>query len=96
MFDDYVIDIERRHDFVTSTTLLDYLAISDPSLADEYVMLLPFRIYGYAMLNRKWFPLNINLIKDIPPDRALATAVGYEDLVLPDGHKKLLQVIVKN
>ena len=96
VFDDYVIDIDRRLDFVSSTTLLVYLAISDPSLADEYVMLLPFRIYCYAMLNRKWFPLNINLIKDIPPDRALAPAAGYEDLVLPDGHKKLLQAIVKN
>ena len=96
VFDDSIIDRDRRNDFVNSTTLLKSRDIFDPSLSDDYVMLLPFRIYGYAMLNRKWFPLNINLISDITPDQVRTSAAGYEDLVLPEGHKKLLQAIVKN
>ena len=97
VFDDSVIDLDRRSDFVNNTTLLKYHRdLFDPSLSDDYVMLLPCRIYGYAMLNRKWFPLNVNLIEDITPDQVRTTAAGYEDLVLPDGHKKLLQAIVKN
>lgn len=96
VFDDSIIDLDRRSDFVNSTTLLGRQYILDPCLSDDYVMLLPFRIYGYAMLNRKWFPLNINLVNDITPDQVRMTAAGYEDLVLPEGHKKLLQAVVKN
>lgn len=97
VFDDCVIDLGRRNDFVNTTTLLKYhRSIRDPSLSDDYVMLLPFRIYGYAMLTRKWFPLNMNSIHDITPDQVQMTAAGYGDLVLPEGHNKLLQAIVKN
>lgn len=97
VFNDSIIDLDRRRDFVDSTTLLSYYQnILDPSLSDDYVMLLPFRIYGYAMLGRKWFPFNINLVNNITPGQEQMTATGYEDLVLPDGHKKLLQAIVKN
>ena len=96
VFDDDIIDTDRRNEFINSTTLLRYRNVDEPSLSDDYVMLLPFRVYGYAMLNRKWFPLNINLVNDITPDQLRTTAAGYEDLVLPEGHKKLLQAIVKN
>ena len=96
VFDDSIIDLDRRNNFVNSTTLLRYRIILDPSLSDDYVMLLPYRVYGYAMLNRKWFPLNINRVNDIAHDQGRTTAAGYEDLVLPEGHKKLLQAIVKN
>ena len=97
VFDDSIIDLDRRSDFINTTTLLKYHRdILDPCLSDDYVMLLPYRIYGYAMLNRKWFPLNINMTDDLTPDHVRVTAAGYEDLVLPEGHKKLLQAIVKN
>ena len=97
VFDDSIIDVDRRSDYVNSTILLKYHRnIRDLSLLDDYVMLLPFRLYGYVMLNRKWFPLNVNLIHDINPDEVGMTAAGFEDLVLSDGHKKLLKVIVEN
>ena len=96
VFDDSIIDLDRRNEFVNSTDLLKYHKISETNLSNDYVMLLPFRIYGYAMLNRKWLPMNINLVKDITPEQVRRTADGYEDLVLPEGHKKLLQAIVKN
>ena len=98
VFGDDIIDLSRREEFVNRTKLLEYRDILEPPLAfsDDYAMLLPFRIYGYAMLNRKWFPLNVNLVSDITPDQMEMTAARYEDLILPDGHKKLLQAIVKN
>ena len=97
VYDDSTIDLDHRKEFVNSTTLISYHRnILDPSLSNDYVMLLPMRVYGYAMLNRKWFPLNINLVNDINLGQAHMTAARYEDLVLPDGHKKLLQAIVKN
>ena len=96
VFDDSIIDLDRRNEFVNSTTLLRYRNIFETSICDDYVMLLPFRIYGYAMLNRKWFPLKMSLISDITPEQVKNTAAGYEDLVLPEGHKKLLQAVVKN
>ena len=96
VYDDSTIDLDRRKDFANSTTILSYQNILDPYLSDDYVMLLPLRVYGYAMLNRKWFPLDINLVNGIDPGQAHITATRYEDLVLPDGHKKLLQAIVKN
>ena len=67
VFDDHIIDLNRRDEFVNSTTLLEYRDILDPSLpsADKYLMLLPFRVYGYALLNRKCFPININVVSDI-------------------------------
>lgn len=98
VFDDHIMDLNRRDEFVDSTPLLEYRDILDPSLSvsEDYLMLLPFRVYGYAILNRKWFPLNINMVSDITPDQMQTTSKGYEDLVLPPGHKKLLQAIVKN
>ena len=96
VFDDSIIDVDRRNKFIDSTTLLAYRNILDSPLSDDYVMLLPYRVYGYAMLNRKWFPLNINMVQDIDPDQLQTTAAGYDDLILPPGHKKLLQAIVKN
>ena len=97
VFDDSIIDLDRRNDFINSTMLLKYhRRILDPPLSDDYVMLLPSRIYGYAMRNREYFPLNINLVNDITPDKVRSTAAGYKDLVLPPGHKTLLEAIVKN
>ena len=97
VFDDSIIDLDRRKNFVNTTSLLKHhRSIRDPSLSDDYVMLLPFRVYGYAMLTRKWFPLNMKSIHDITPDQVQMTAAGYGDLVLPEGHNGLLQAIVKN
>ena len=98
VFDDNIMDLNRRDEFVDSTPLLEYRDILDPSrsVLEDYLMLLPLRVYGYAILNRKWFPLNINMVSDITPDQMQTTSKGYEDLVLPPGHKKLLQAIVKN
>ena len=96
IFDDSVIDLERRSDFTSSTNLLDYQDTGNPGLSGDHLVLLPPRIYGYAMLTRKWYPLNINCVKDFDPARSQAISKGFEDLVLPPGHKKLLQAVVRN
>ena len=97
VFNDSIIDLDRRSDFIGSTALLKIQEnILDTSLPDDYVMLLPYRIYGYAVLNRKWFPLNVNFVEDIPADQVRKSAASYEDLVLPKGHKRTLEALVTN
>ena len=96
VYDDSVIDLERRNEFTSLTDLLEIRNTDNPFLSNDHLVLLPPRIYGYAMLTRKWYPFNINCIKDFNPDRSRATSKGFEDLVLPPGHKKLLQAAVSN
>ncbi|KAL6718251.1 hypothetical protein ACLMJK_004339 [Lecanora helva] len=48
------------------------------------------------MLNRDWYAFNINRIKDIVPVKFRGTGSGFDDLVLPAGHKKLLQAVVRH
>lgn len=55
-------------------------------------MLLPSRVYGYALLDRKWYPLNIDLVEDIEP----SSENGFDNLVLPGDHKRIMQALVKN
>ncbi|KAH0536272.1 hypothetical protein FGG08_006833 [Glutinoglossum americanum] len=96
VFDDSVLDLDRRNEFMGSTELLSYLTLRDFPPLDDFKILLPPRIYGYAMHNRKWFPLDVSIIRDIPTDRGRNAAASYNDLVLPPGHKKLLQALIQN
>lgn len=96
VFDDSVFEEDRRSDFLRSGSQLQFRSLQDSSLPDDYLELLPPRVYGYAMLHRKWFPLDINLIQDINEEELKQMRAGFEDLVLPDGHRMLLQALVKN
>ena len=48
------------------------------------------------MLSRKWYSFNINCIKDPAYGKSRSASTGFEDLVLPASHKKLLQAVVRN
>ena len=96
IFDDSIIDLERSNSFASSTTSLEPQRIDGPCPSEDHLVLLPPRIYGYAMQNRKWYPFNINQVKGFTTDQTKATKMSYDDLVLPLGHKKLLQALIKN
>ncbi|RYP83728.1 hypothetical protein DL769_001302 [Monosporascus sp. CRB-8-3] len=93
VFDDSKFEADRRTDFLHSTELLTFQSLGRRSISDECLTLLPPRLYGYSLLDHKWFALDMNRISDIPP-RSLTT--NFEDLVLPDGHGRLLQALIKN
>ena len=92
IFDDSYHDLERRSEFLDNTTLLRYLAYGKESLDEEQLRLLPPRVYGYSLLDRTWFPLNIDLMDDVKS----STYNGFDDLVLPGDHKRIMQALVKH
>ena len=53
-------------------------------------ILLPRRVPGFVLRSRTWAMFNINLVKN----RA-EKSDGFNQLVLPDGHKDLVQALVK-
>jgi hypothetical protein len=93
--DDASVDISRRSTFVSSTDILNYRRINDPDIKDEHLRLLPPRIYGYALLNRDWFPLKVALLTGID-EMGGVSRTRFDDLVLPRGHKPMLQALVKH
>ncbi|KAJ4421175.1 hypothetical protein N0V82_003940 [Gnomoniopsis sp. IMI 355080] len=56
----------------------------------DLICLLPCAVPGYALLLRKWVKLDIRIIKDIRPGRS------WDELVLPEGHRDLVQAMVKH
>ncbi|CZT15096.1 uncharacterized protein RCC_00995 [Ramularia collo-cygni] len=57
---------------------------------DDLYMLLPLRLYGYALTERKWHALNVNNFCERQADNS------FDDLVLPEENKTLLRALVKN
>ncbi|KAH7336194.1 hypothetical protein BKA65DRAFT_29270 [Rhexocercosporidium sp. MPI-PUGE-AT-0058] len=96
IFDDSIFEEYRRTEFLESTDELSLHLLQDYSLPDDSLALLPPRVYGYAMLHHKWFPLDVNLIEDITEDESKIIRSGFDDLVLPEGHRMLLQALIKN
>ena len=63
----------------------------DPNdLEDEEKLLLPPYVYGFVLRSRKWAMFDIDLIRDV------AHTSGFEDLVLPAGHKETVRALVAN
>ena len=67
-FDDSKFEEDRRSEFLQSTDLLAFRTIRTLPIPDDCLVLLPPRIYGYALLDHKWCALDINLISDISVD----------------------------
>ncbi|KAL8365341.1 hypothetical protein RB595_004242 [Gaeumannomyces hyphopodioides] len=100
IFDDSAIDVDRRAQFVAETDMLRTVSVKNLrqlKLRDDYYALMPPRVYGYAMLNRKWLPLKIDSLRNLDEVNGEPgfRKTRFEDLVLPRGHKKLLQALIK-
>ncbi|KAK4204943.1 hypothetical protein QBC40DRAFT_75026 [Triangularia verruculosa] len=93
VFDDSKFESDRYTDFLQSTDLLGFHDLERAGCSEEHALLLPPRVYGYSLLEHKWLALDLNRLSEIPP-RSLTA--HFEDLVLPDGHKMLLEALVKN
>lgn len=91
IFDDSRHDIERRSEFLDTTALIRYQVYAKANLTEDQLVLLPARVYGYSLLDRGWFPLKIDLVDDIK----VQSGNGFENLVLPGDHKRIMQALVK-
>ena len=83
-------DISLRAGFLEKTPLLkerDY----HEKLPDEALVILPPRVYGFSLLDRKWFAFDISLVEDVKDLNQ-----GFDHLVIPKGHKKIMQALVRH
>lgn len=71
---------------------------TDVTPNQEQLILLPVRIWGYVLNERKWAQLNINNIKDVQRKSNVDYGAirSFNDLVLRPAHKKLIQALVTN
>ena len=92
IFDDSYHDLWMRSDFLDATSMLRYRAFGKEDLDMDQILLLPPRVYGYSLLDRRWYPLNIDLVQDIKA----SSSNGFDDLVLPGDHKRIMQALVKH
>ena len=90
--DDSSHDLEKRVDFLDNTRLLRYRTLGKEDLHNDQVILLPPRVYGYSLLDRYWYPLNIDNVEDIKT----SSHDSFDDLVLPGDHKRVMQALVKH
>lgn len=59
-------------------------------IADEEKMLLPPLVYGFILRSRKWAKFDIRNIRNVE------YTSGFDDLVLPCGHKETVRALVAN
>ncbi|KAL8745517.1 MAG: hypothetical protein Q9184_007861, partial [Pyrenodesmia sp. 2 TL-2023] len=97
MHEDASIDQARMKDFMEDNPIFRrdppvFLQATSEGikLNNDYKRLLPGRALGFVLRSRTWAALSIRLLRDLPrkPD-------GFEQLVLPDGHKDLVRALVK-
>ncbi|PWW77821.1 hypothetical protein C7212DRAFT_342460 [Tuber magnatum] len=90
--DDFGIELQTKHHleiFASQAKLLDE-AQEHKKLGDSLIILLPERIFGFVLRSRKWTPLDITLMRDVPSRKE-----GFNSLVLPKGHRDLVEALVQ-
>ena len=88
--EDQRFENEIRSDFIEKTSLLKERAYHE-KLPSEALMLLPPRVFGFSLLDRKWFAFDISLVEDVKLSNQ-----GFDNLVIPDDHKKIVQALVQH
>lgn len=88
VFDDAVIDLHLRDRFIRSSRNLKTLR--GKSLTDNQLILLPYRVCGYSLNARKWYPLSISQLS-----AAEVNHQGLDNLVLPASHRTMLSALMK-
>ncbi|OAX82258.1 hypothetical protein ACJ72_03395 [Emergomyces africanus] len=96
VFDDSKFEEDRQNEFRRATNLLSFRALQPTPIPNDHLMLLPSRVYGYGLIDHKWLPLDVNNVEDLPVTGEEAQRARFEDLVLPEGHRMLLQALIKN
>ncbi|KAF2705209.1 P-loop containing nucleoside triphosphate hydrolase protein [Pleomassaria siparia CBS 279.74] len=93
---DAEFDNNARTVFIQATDLLRTITL-DEMKKGHYALLTP-RMYGYALQERKWHALNIELVTDhkTTSNTLQSAHAAFDNLVLPKEHKELLQALVKN
>ena len=89
-FKDEEYDNDLRADFIERTSLLKERSYRE-KLPNEALILLPPRVYGFSLLDRKWFAFDISFVEDIK-----YPYLSFDRLVIPEDHKKIMQALVRH
>jgi hypothetical protein len=95
VFDDSGFEKYRHSEYFTSTDFLINRAIKDICITDDQLILLPPRVYGYSLLDRRWVALNVSLLEEISAQGSKEQC-KLDNLVLPSEHKMVLQALITN
>ncbi|RAH41704.1 uncharacterized protein BO95DRAFT_517751 [Aspergillus brunneoviolaceus CBS 621.78] len=96
--DEDPIGIIKIKDFIAQNKLLTtdtrYLDDNPENVPEEDLILFPNRVFAFVLKDRKWAVIDLNYVDldagaDKPKDR------GWNSLVLPLGHKKMVQSLVQ-
>lgn len=93
---DQEMDTTARLSFIRSTALLRFATKDE--LTEQHYVLLTTRMYGYALQERRWHAFNVEHVLDHEVDskKLQDSNKSFDDLVLPDAHKKLLRALISN
>ena len=83
-----LFDMPLSEEFLTNQK--PHLApVEDPEeLGEDERLLLPCSLYGFVLRSKKWRTFNIDNVEDIK------YSSGFDDLVLPPGHKDTVEALV--
>ncbi|KAL9619323.1 MAG: hypothetical protein Q9160_006088 [Pyrenula sp. 1 TL-2023] len=88
IFNDALIDLKLRDKFLRKSQNLK--AMHQKQLREDQLILLPYRVCGYSLHHRKWFPLNISLLQELSEPVDL-----LKNIDLPDEHKTMLLAVIR-
>ena len=91
MFNDYRIDRQRTVEFLRANGSFLRTVGNSNELTENMTLLLPDRVYGFALRSRSWHLLQVDKIRSLEPQNN-----GFESLVLPPGVARLVESLVKN
>jgi hypothetical protein len=87
---DYNWDLQHEDKFLEDRKAVLAPTTDASDLEDDEKLLLPPYVYGFILRSRKWAMFNIDLIRDVE------YTSGFDDLVLPPGHKETVRALVAN
>ena len=85
------LDQKRRSTYLDKTDLIQNATVEEMRRSDDRLMLLPVRVYAYALQARKWRAVCIDDIRALDQDEN-----AFDSLVLPREQKTLIEALVKN
>lgn len=87
---DYSWDMQHEDRFMEEHKVVLTPTADPADIDDEEKLLLPPFVHGFILRSRKWAKFNINFIRDVE------YTSGFDDLVLPSGHKETVRALVAN
>jgi len=96
MLADREVDFHARETFMTShTSMLEPTAVDLVKNSVSHLQLLSYRLPAYVFRSRTYVQIDIHVAEEINKSEEVRES-GFEDLVIPEGHRKLLIALVQN